>query len=293
MMGVGNKTFSLSFELFPPNTEKGFCKLLKTCDQLQRYNPEYFSVTFGSGGVDQGKTFKLVEALVLQDVNIVPHLTCIGLSRVQIENILRRYHLLGISQLVALRGDLLPGVNNSAGDFHYAYQLIEFIRATMADVFRLEVAAYPEFHPQSSLPTEGLQYFKQKVDAGADSAITQYFYDRYAYLEFMESLDKLGIHIPVVPGIMPISNFETLKRFSKRCGADIPLWLGKRLEEFGDDKDAVKAYGAEVVTRLCNDLIKDGVPGLHFYTLNQLEPTQEIIDNLSIDLSQGDAVVLN
>lgn len=270
----------ISFELFPPNTSMGMEKLITTCQLLQQFQPEYFSVTFGAGGVNRKKTFRTLRMLRNIHIPVSPHLTCIGMPKEIIRQILKNYMNVGITHLVALRGDLSIGMTIDQGDFKHADELVKFIRQETGDHFHIDVAAYPEFHPESKNISIGLENFKRKIEAGANSAITQYFFNREAYLYFLESCERYNINVPVVPGIMPISNFEKLLRFSKTCGAEIPAWLCKRLETFCDDPKSLRAYGIDVVTKLCEDLIAIGAPGLHFYTLNQLEPTKSIVNNL-------------
>ncbi len=273
-----------SFELFPPKTEQGIAKLHKTVATLNARKPEFFSVTYGAGGSTQSNTFATVDWVRDQGISIAPHLSCIGSSRDEILRILQRYQSQGIDRIVALRGDLPSGSGaGSMGDLNHANELVVLIREHFGDVFRIEVAAYPEMHPQAPNFEKDLENFKRKVDAGADSAITQYFYNADAYANFIEACEKRGIDIPVVPGIMPITNFSNLVRFSDACGAEIPRWLRKRLEAYGDDIESIRALGTDVVTRLCQRLLDMGAPGLHFYTMNQAEPTLAIWDRLGLD----------
>lgn len=276
-----NNTFS--FELFPPKTDKGFDNLKNTVNTLNQYNPDFFSVTYGAGGSTQETTFKTVDWLREQGIQTVPHLSCIGSTRDEILDILNRYRNQGIRRIVALRGDLPSGAGlGSLGDLNYANELVELIRADFGNEFHLEVAAYPEFHPQASSATADLENFKRKVDAGASSAITQYFYNADAYFAFAENCQKMNIEIPLVPGIMPITNYVQLARFSDACGAEIPRWIRKRLESFGDDIDSIRAFGQDVVTSMCQRLLDNGAPGLHFYTMNQSTPSLAIWNDLSI-----------
>jgi methylenetetrahydrofolate reductase (NADPH) len=280
-MSNQNKTFS--FELFPPKTDKGFDNLKKTVTILNEKNPEFFSVTYGAGGSTQDTTFKTVDWLREEGIEAAPHLSCIGSTREEILDILNRYRNQGIKRTVALRGDLPSGAGlGSLGDLNYANELVELIRADFGDAFIIEVAAYPEFHPQSSSAFDDLSNFKRKVNAGANSAITQYFYNADAYFAFVENCEKTGINIPIVPGIMPITNYTQLARFSDACGAEIPRWIRKRLESYGDDIDSIKAFGHEVVTSMCQRLLKNDVPGLHFYTMNQSAPTLAVWEELGI-----------
>jgi methylenetetrahydrofolate reductase (NADPH) len=279
-MSQTNKTYS--FELFPPKTEKGFDNLKTTVNTLNRLNPDFFSVTYGAGGSTQGRTFQTVDWLNEQGIETAPHLSCIGSTRDEILDILNRYHNQGISRIVALRGDLPSGAGlGSLGDMNYANELVTLIRAGFGDEFHIEVAAYPEFHPQAPSATADLQNFKRKVDAGASSAITQYFYNADAYFACVESCHKLQIDIPIVPGIMPITNFTQLARFSDACGTEIPRWIRKRLDSFGDDIESIKTFGRDVVTEMCQRLLDNQVPGLHFYTMNQSAATLAIWNDLN------------
>ena len=274
-----DKTFS--FELFPPKTPEGMEKLKNTVNELNRLNPAYFSVTYGAGGSTQDRTFATVEWLRESDINTAPHLSCIGSHREEIMEILNHYREQGINRIVALRGDMPSGMGEP-GDFRYASELVEFIRQESGNHFYLEVAAYPEIHPQAVTAQADFDNFKRKVDAGANSAITQYFYNPDAYCRFIEDCEKRGIDIPVVPGIMPINNFTQLARFSDASGTEIPRWLRKRLEGFGDDLESIRSYGIDVVTNLCQQLLEAGAPGLHFYTMNQAGPSSRLWKNLGI-----------
>ncbi|MBL3590846.1 MAG: methylenetetrahydrofolate reductase [NAD(P)H] [gamma proteobacterium endosymbiont of Lamellibrachia anaximandri] len=274
---------SFSFELFPPKTEKGFENLKTAVNQLNALDPEFFSVTYGAGGSTQDRTFASVDWLREQQIETAPHLSCIGSSREEILQILDRYHEQKIRRLVALRGDLPSGAGlGSLGDLNYANELVEMIKERYGDHFHIEVAAYPEFHPQANSAKADLKNFKRKVEAGADGAITQYFYNPDAYFCFVEECSDMGIDIPIVPGIMPITNYVQLARFSDACGAEIPRWVRRRLESFGDDLEGIRAFGAEVVTELCRRLLDGGAPGLHFYTMNQATPTLKIWNNLGL-----------
>ena len=280
-MNTSKQTFS--FELFPPKTDKGFEKLKNTVTTLNQYNPEFFSVTYGAGGSTQDTTFRTVDWLREQNINTAPHLSCIGSTRDEIMDILNRYRNQGIDRIVALRGDLPSGAGlGSLGELNYANELVALIRADFGNEFNIEVAAYPEFHPQAATAQADLENFKRKVSAGAHSAITQYFYNADAYLAFVDHCTKMGINIPIVPGIMPITNYTQLARFSDACGAEIPRWIRKRLEGYGDDIDSIKAFGQEVVTDMCQRLLENDAPGLHFYTMNQSEPTLAIWNNLDL-----------
>ena len=266
-------TLPLSCEFFPPKSDEGAVKLRAITAELTRaLKPEYFTVTFGAGGSTQERSFATVSAIQRDSgVPAAPHLSCIGSTREGIAAILDQYRALGIRRIVALRGDLPSGMR-APGDFRYASELVAFIRAHSGDWFHIEVAAYPEFHPQSLNAKADFLHFKHKVDAGANGAITQYFYSIEAYSRFVDDCEKQGITIPIVPGIMPISNYTQLARFSDACGADIPRWLRKRLEAFGDDMESLKAFGHEVVVDLTTDLVRVSAPALHFYTMNQAAP---------------------
>ncbi|MBT3012732.1 MAG: methylenetetrahydrofolate reductase [NAD(P)H] [Candidatus Thiodiazotropha sp. (ex Lucina aurantia)] len=274
---------NFSFELFPPKTEKGLENLKQNVAELNTKQPAYFSVTYGAGGSTRQRTFDTVEWLMDEQITTAPHLSCIGANRDEILEILEHYKSIGIRRLVALRGDLPSGTGlGELGDLNHANQLVELIQETYPRLFHIEVAAYPEFHPQASSPEQDLIYFKRKIEAGADSAITQYFYNADAYFRFLDNCQKLQIDIPIVPGIMPITNFTQLARFSDACGTEIPRWLRKRLEGFGDDLEAIRSYGTETVIRLCERLLEGGAPGLHFYTMNQAKPTLAIWQALSL-----------
>jgi methylenetetrahydrofolate reductase (NADPH) len=272
-------TFSL--ELFPPKTDAGMEKLHTTVHKLNEVKPLFFSVTYGAGGSTRDRTLETVNWLCSAGIETAPHLSCIGLHKEEIRGLLQHYKSQGIKRLVALRGDMPSGMGDS-GDFPYANELVEFIRAETGDQFQLEVAAYPEFHPQAANAKTDLQNFKRKVEAGANGAITQYFYNADAYFNFIDSCEQMGLNIPVVPGIMPINNYQQLARFSDACGAEIPRWLRKRLEGYGDDLESIRAFGLEVVTDMCRRLLEQGAPGLHFYTMNQAELTLALWENLGL-----------
>jgi len=272
---------TFSFELFPPKTDVGMEKLKTTVHRMNEVDPLYFSVTYGAGGSTRDRTLETVDWLRSQGIETAPHLSCIGLHKEEIRELLHHYRDQGIDRLVALRGDMPSGMGDT-GDFPYANELVEFIRAETGDHFHLEVAAYPEFHPQAQTARIDLENFKRKVEAGANAAITQYFYNADSYFYFIDSCEKMGINIPIVPGIMPINNYQQLARFSDACGADIPRWLRKRLEEFGDDLDSIRAFGLDVVTDMCQRLLDHGAPGLHFYTMNQAELTLNLWNNLGL-----------
>jgi len=281
---MNDKTTTFSFELFPPKTDKGTARLHETVTMLSARHPAFFSVTYGAGGSTQSNTFATVDWVTDQGINIAPHVSCVGSSREEIVQILTRYKAQGISRIVALRGDLPSGAGvGSMGDLNHANELVALIRERFDETFHIEVAAYPEMHPQAANFETDIDNFKRKVDAGAHSAITQYFYNADAYSNFIDACERHGIDIPIVPGIMPITNFSNLVRFSDGCGAEIPRWLRKRLEGYGDDIGSIRALGTEVVTKLCRQLLDMGAPGLHFYTMNQAEPTLAIWDGLGLD----------
>ncbi|HUL11924.1 MAG TPA: methylenetetrahydrofolate reductase [NAD(P)H] [Methylococcaceae bacterium] len=271
-----------SFEFFPPKSDDAGETLRKTIDKLAGLRPRFCSVTFGAGGSTREKTFEtVVEIQKTTGIEAAPHISCIASTRASIREVLQAYQSHGIRHIVALRGDMPSGML-SAGEFRYANELVEFIRAETGSHFHIEVAGYPEMHPQAPNYQADLRNFKRKVDAGADSAITQYFYNAEAYFRFVDDCEKAGIDLPIVPGIMPITNYSQLSRFSEMCGAEIPRWIRKRLEVFGDDRKAIRAFGLEVVTGLCQRLLEQGAPGLHFYTLNQAEATLGIWRNLGL-----------
>lgn len=274
-----------SFELFPPKTEQGAEKLKLAVKRLAEKKPEYFSVTFGAGGSTQEGTFETVQMVVEETgVEAAPHLSCITSSRDRIRDQLARYREAGVKRIVALRGDLPATATSSSapGDLHYANELVTFIRQEHGDHFELEVGAYPEMHPQAPDIDSDFANFRRKVEAGADAAITQYFFNIDAFDDFMERCERAGITIPVIPGIMPIVNFEQIVRFSGACGADIPRWLYYGMERYKDDNEALRDFGHEVVTRLCGKLIERGVPSIHFYTLNQSKPTLKLVEALGL-----------
>jgi methylenetetrahydrofolate reductase (NADPH) len=276
---------TFSFELFPPRTPEGVAKLPAVIAQLAALGPDYFSVTHGAGGSDQEGTYETLLTVVKQcGVETAPHLTCVGSTRAHVAAQLRRYREAGVKRIVALRGDL-PATAMSAsapGEFHYANELVSFIRAEHGDWFRIEVAAYPEMHPQAARPTEDFDNFRRKVEAGADAALTQLFYNADAYFDFLERCSKARIKIPIVPGIMPITSYANTVRFCAGCGADLPRWARLRLEELEQDKPALVDFGIGVVTRLCETLLKGGAPGLHFYTINQAGPSLRLWKNIGL-----------
>ncbi len=277
--------FSFSFELFPPRTPEGVAKLPSVIGRLAAARPKYFSITHGAGGSSADGTYEALMTVVRQTgVEAAPHLTCVGSTRAEVAALLERYREAGVKRIVALRGDL-PATAMSAsapGEFHYANELVSFIRETHGDAFLIEVAAYPEMHPQASSPSADFEHFRRKVEAGADGALTQLFYNADAYFDFMERCAKAGIKVPVVPGIMPITGYANTLRFCAGCGADLPRWVRLRLEELEDDKPALLEFGLEAVTRLCETLLRNGAPGLHFYTVNQTEPALRLCRNLAL-----------
>jgi methylenetetrahydrofolate reductase (NADPH) len=277
---VAERTFS--FEFFPPKTPEGEEKLRLVRTRLAALKPEFFSVTFGAGGSTKEGTWNTVMAIHAEGRPVAPHISCIGTTRASVRELLQGYRQAGIRRLVALRGDLPSGAAGGAGDFRYANELVEFVRSETGDWFHVEVAAYPEYHPQSRSPADDLANFVRKIKAGASSAITQYFYNSDAYFRFVDAVDSMGCSVPVVPGIMPITNYTQLARFSDACGAEIPRWIRRRLESFGDDRESIRAFGLDVVTDLCEQLLVAGAPGLHFYTMNQAEPTLSLWQRLEL-----------
>ena len=272
-------TTEISIEFFPPQTPEGVDKLRVVRAELAKLNPVFFSVTYGAGGSTRERTFSVVKEIAAEGFDAAPHLSCIGSTRDSIREILGEYKAAGIRRIVALRGDLPSGMAKT-GEFRYANELVEFIRAETSDRFSIEVAAYPEWHPQAKSPKDDLDAFARKVKAGANSAITQYFYNADAYFHFVDEAKALGVDIPIVPGIMPIVGFTKLARFSDACGADLPRWMRKKFESFGDDSDSIRAFGLDVVTDLCERLLKGGAPGLHFYSMNQSSLTTELCRRL-------------
>ncbi|HEX2603719.1 MAG TPA: methylenetetrahydrofolate reductase [NAD(P)H] [Oxalicibacterium sp.] len=274
---------NFSIEFFPPKTDAGVEKLRATCAKLAELKPQFFSVTFGAGGSTQQGTLDTVLQIRASGHEAAPHISCLGSSRENLRAILQTYKSNGIRRLVALRGDLPSGYGDfSSSEFHYANELVEFIRAETGDWFHIEVAAYPETHPQAKSPQDDIDSFVRKVKAGADSAITQYFYNADAYFRFVDEARKAGSEVPVVAGIMPITNYSQLVRFSDMCGAEIPRWIRLKLASFGDDTESIRAFGLDVVTDLCERLLAGGAPGLHFYTLNQPTATHAIWTRLNL-----------
>ena len=274
-------TLPISYEFFPPKTPEGAEKLRAVRQQLAVRRPEFCSVTYGAGGSTQSGTFRLVQEIQQEGMSAASHFSCVGATRESVRAELRELQSMGISRLVALRGDL-PSGYGLGGEFQYASDLVAFIRAEFGDAFHIEVAAYPEMHPQARSPDADLQAFAAKVNAGADSAITQYFYNADAYFRFVDSARALGLDVPVVPGIMPITSSTQLLRFSDACGAEIPRWIRLRLQGYGDDTASIKAFGLDVVTELCERLRSQGAPSLHFYTMNQSAAVLAIAERLGL-----------
>lgn len=274
----------ISFEFFPPKTEEGIIKLREARKQLALMQPKFFSVTFGAGGSTKDRTMETVLEIQSEGFEAAPHISGISSTKQEIKDLLQTYQSNGIRRLVVLRGDL-PSGEVSVGDFAHANQLAAFIREQSGNAFEIEVAAYPETHPEARSASKDLAHFKTKVDAGANSAITQYFYNTDAYFQFVERCQSLGISIPIVPGIMPIYNYTQLARFSNVCGAEIPRWLSLRLQDYGDDIASLRALGVDVVTSLCEKLLAGGAPGLHFYTMNQSGIIGQITNNLGLEQS--------
>ncbi|MNZ12777.1 5,10-methylenetetrahydrofolate reductase [compost metagenome] len=272
-----------SFEFFPAKTEAGHEKLMATARNLASYQPDFFSCTYGAGGSTRDRTLQTVLQLDGEvKVPTAPHLSCVGDSKAELSALLAHYKDAGIQRIVALRGDLPSGMGMASGELRFANELVEFIRNETGDHFHIEVAAYPEVHPQARSYEADLANFVRKVKAGASSAITQYFFNADSYFYFVERVRKLGVDIPVVPGIMPITNYSKLARFSDACGAEIPRWIRKQLEAYADDVQSIQAFGEQVITEMCERLLQGGAPGLHFYTLNQAEPSLAIWKNLNL-----------
>lgn len=270
-----------SLEFFPPRTEKGMDKLKNVIDELGTLNPEYMSVTYGAGGTTQEKTLETVRYIQENtQFAAAPHLTCIGASEESVIELLDTYEALGINRIVALRGDLPSGMMDP-GEFKYASDLVKFIKDQRGDKFHLEVAAYPETHPQARNCNIGMKWFKHKVDQGADSAITQYFFNFDSYRYFIDNCERNGVDLPIIPGIMPITNYENLIRFSEGCGAEVPRWLRCRLESFEDDRESLLAFGQDFIMELSQKLLDAGAPGIHFYSMNSIEPTLAITKQLT------------
>lgn len=271
---------TLSFEFYPPKTDEQRAQLDRTAKKLKPFSPQYVSCTFGAGGSTLSYTSETVRHLRQHHgFDAAPHLSCVGGSREEIRELLKLYRAIGCTRIVALRGDLPSGMGHP-GDLRYAADLITFIREEHGDHFHIEVGAYPETHPQAEDALIDLKHFKAKIDAGADGAITQYFYNADAYFHFVDAVRKSGVDVPIIPGIMPISNFTQLRRFSEACGAEIPRWISKRMQALGDDGDAIREFGADIVAALCRRLTEGGAPALHFYTLNLAKPTLSVLSRL-------------
>lgn len=278
---------SFTFEFFPPRSDKGEARLAEVRRELAGMDPEFFSVTFGAGGSTRSGTFNtVVETARATGIDVAPHLSCVGSSREFLQDILQAYRNNGVRHIVALRGDMPDEDPPEPGAFQYANELVSFIREETGDAFHIEVAAYPEIHPDSKSPDDDVANFCRKVEAGADSAMTQYFFNADAYFDFVDRCEARGVTLPIVPGIMPIVNYGQLARFSDACGAEIPRWIRRRLEAYGDDTASVRDFGLDVVTGLCERLLEAGCPGLHFYTLNKAEPTLSIWRNLGLSESR-------
>ena len=270
-----------SFEFFPPKTAEGAAKLRGVWEELGRLQPRFFSVTYGAGGSTRDRTLGTVLEIRAAGHEAAPHLSCIGATRADLREIVAEYRQSGIRRIVALRGDMPSGMA-ALGEMRYASDLVRFIREESGDHFHLDVACYPEYHPQAKSPAEDLASFKSKMDAGADAAITQYFYNPDSYFRFVEAARAVGVEAPIVPGIMPIGNFSQLVRFSDACGAEIPRWLRLKMESFGDDAESIRSFGIDAVSALCERLLQGGAPGLHFYTMNRADLTREIWSNLKL-----------
>lgn len=271
-----------SFEFFPPKTDAGFVKLAEVRDRLAAQAPEFFSVTYGAGGSTRERTFNTVKMVRESGIDTAPHLSCVGHTKAEMREILDGYQADGVSRIVALRGDLPSGMGPTAGELPYARDLVEFIREHYGNTFSIEVAAYPEMHPQAANYDADIANFVAKVKAGANTGITQYFFNPDSYFHFVDRVQDEGVMIPIVPGIMPITNVANLFRFSDACGAEIPRWLRKQLEMYADDEESVRLFGIDVISALCETLISAGAPGVHFYTMNQAEPTLSILRNLGM-----------
>lgn len=277
-----NDEFRLSFEFFPPKTEQGRNNLVEVARELNHFQPEFFSVTYGAGGSTRDTTKNIVQILLDLGLSVAPHLSFGGDDETTILKLLQEYEAMGVERIVALRGDRPSGMGGGS-QMVYANQLVAFIRQHFGKKFHLEIAAYPEIHPEANSYDDDIRYLKGKFDAGANSGITQYFFNPDAYFYFIEQCARAGIDQPIVPGIMPITNFKNLSRFSDNCGAEIPRWVRKRLAAYGEDLESIKAFGLDLVTELCDTLLENGAPGLHFYTMNQTEPTATLLRNLGLD----------
>lgn len=272
----------ISAEFFPPRDMAAQEKLVRSAKTLSELNLSYVSMTFGAGGSTRSGTAEAVKLLQGLGFEVAPHLSCIGSTKAEIAEILDSYQAEGVKRIVALRGDLPSGMGALEGDMRYASDLVRFIREHSGDWFHVEVAAYPEMHPQATSFQDDLNHFVHKVKQGADGAITQYFYSADAYFYFVEQVRKAGVDVPIIPGIMPITNSSQLLRFSNMCGAEVPRWVRNRLADFGDDRSAIREFGLEVVAKLCQDLLDGGAPGLHFYTLNGADATMKLVNRLSL-----------
>ncbi|MGG2395395.1 methylenetetrahydrofolate reductase [NAD(P)H] [Pseudomonas sp. SH1-B] len=277
------KKIPVSFEFFPTKTEAGQEKLLTVARELAAHSPDFFSCTYGAGGSTRDRTLSTVLQLDGEvQVPTAPHLSCVGDTKAELVELLKLYQSKGIKRIVALRGDLPSGMGLASGELRYANDLVELIRSETGDHFHIEVAAYPEMHPQARNFEDDIANFVRKAKAGADSAITQYFFNADSYFYFVERVRKQGVEIPILPGIMPVTNYSKLARFSDACGAEMPRWMRKQLEAYSDDSASIQAFGEEVITRLCERLLQGGAPGLHFYTLNQSAPSLAIWNNLQL-----------
>ncbi len=281
---MSEQNFRLSFEFFPPKTEAGREKLFATRAAFNEFKPEFFSMTYGAGGSTRDNTKGLVKQFLSDGIATAPHLSFGGDSEESIAELIAEYKAAGVDRIVAVRGDMPSGMGG-ASQMVYANELVAFIRERFGEHFHLEVAAYPEIHPEAESYSKDIQYLKGKFDAGANSAITQYFFNLDAYFFFIAQCEQAGITQPIYPGIMPIINLQNLLRFSSACGAEIPRWIQKVLEDYGDDQESMQAFGADMVTELCESLIEKGVPGLHFYTMNKVEPVKTIVENLGLTIS--------
>ena len=277
-----NVNTELSIEFFPPQTAEGLARLRSERAKLAALKPDFFSVTYGAGGSTRERTFAIVKEIATEGFDAVPHLSCIGSTRAGIREMLGEFRAIGVRRIVALRGDLPSGMAE-AGELRYANDLVEFIRAETGDAFQLIVAAYPEWHPQAKSPEADLHNFARKAKAGANAAITQYFYNADAYFHFLDKARDAGVDIPIIPGIMPIMSFYKLARFSDACGADIPRWMRRQFESYADDTESIRAFGLETVTRLCERLLQGGAPGLHFYSMNRASLILEILKRLGFE----------
>jgi methylenetetrahydrofolate reductase (NADPH) len=273
---------TLSFEFFPPRTDEGAVKLRAVREKLAAVKPAFFSCTFGAGGSTKEGTWNTVMEIARAGQPVAPHISCIGTTRESIRELINGYKAQSIRRMVALRGDLPSGAPGGTGDFAYANELVAFIRAETGDWFHIEVAAYPEFHPQSRSAPDDLKAFARKVKAGANSAITQFFYNSDAYFRFVEDAEKLGVDVPIVPGVMPLTNYTQIKRFCEKSAIELPRWIEERLRAYGDDVASIRAFGLDVVTDLCDQLLSAGCPGIHFYTMNQAEPTLALWQRLDL-----------